>query len=341
MKLTVKKLCLLITISVLLSTVFFLYKRFNQDSFAKNYIPDGTTEFPFPENRFFKISDTVTFDTLTGLYWQTRLGEDVSIMHSFDYCSSKNEDGHDDWRIPDLPELESLIDYSKGAWESKIDGRIFKEIYEDVEAVFLTSTSFINDVDVFFPCYVSFASGFTSCDFRVEYSPFTSPFKIICVRGEHLKTQSSFIKIKKEKDFIIEDKSLNVAWTVQTWEDKNSRQSEQRCEKLKYAGSSDWRLPNINELKTLFYIKNKPNSNHECVPAFAGISLEKGFRSSTRNTNYVWDFDDNDCGDPSSTSKLFKNYIRFDCITMDSCGEDRCPENCLTICIRNIHGNIN
>lgn len=55
-------------------------------------------------------SDTVTVD---GLQWALSTnGEDVPWADAEQYCSSLSLDGHDDWRLPSMTELESLHDPS-------------------------------------------------------------------------------------------------------------------------------------------------------------------------------------------------------------------------------------
>ncbi len=64
---------------------------------------------------FIKSGDVVT-DRETGLQWQDN-NETNSIGHnwqeSIDYCESLTLDTHDDWRLPNINELRTLIDRSK------------------------------------------------------------------------------------------------------------------------------------------------------------------------------------------------------------------------------------
>ena len=55
---------------------------------------------------------TVT-DTSTGLTWQKDTPEDAANWEqALAYCESLSLGGHTDWRLPDINELRSLVDYS-------------------------------------------------------------------------------------------------------------------------------------------------------------------------------------------------------------------------------------
>ena len=58
---------------------------------------------------------TVT-DTATGLMWQQSTGNDGDVLtweDALDYSENLSLAGHDDWRLPDRNELQSLVDYDR------------------------------------------------------------------------------------------------------------------------------------------------------------------------------------------------------------------------------------
>ncbi len=58
-------------------------------------------------------NDTVT-DTTTGLMWQQGdSGEGVSWEEALAYAETLDLGGHDDWRLPNAKELQSIVDYSR------------------------------------------------------------------------------------------------------------------------------------------------------------------------------------------------------------------------------------
>ncbi len=85
-----------------------------------------------------------------------------------------------------------------------------------------------------------------------------------------------------------------------------------RCESLVLAGNSDWRVPNINELKSII-----DKSKRNLVPdAFEYVSPSpSNYLSSTTvadRTDYIWfvRFEDSEGSDITYTSKGSEGYVR-------------------------------
>ena len=77
-----------------------------QDGFYKAGCP---TEGRFVDNK----DDTVT-DTCTGLMWQRDTAPGTYIWQdALKYCDSLSFAGHDDWRLPNVRELQSIVDYGR------------------------------------------------------------------------------------------------------------------------------------------------------------------------------------------------------------------------------------
>ena len=55
---------------------------------------------------------TVT-DTSTGLVWQQETTGPMTWKEALSYCKSLSLGGHDDWRMPGIKELISIIDYGR------------------------------------------------------------------------------------------------------------------------------------------------------------------------------------------------------------------------------------
>lgn len=79
-----------------------------------------------PQERFVDNQDGTVTDTCTGLTWQQstadvngdgrRSDTDVaSWCAALSYCDKLAFAGHDDWRLPNVRELESLVDYGRNA----------------------------------------------------------------------------------------------------------------------------------------------------------------------------------------------------------------------------------
>ena len=65
---------------------------------------------------------TVT-DTATGLMWQQAEDGDMTWEEALAYCENLELAGHDDWRLPNRNELQSIVDYE--ALDPSIDTTLF------------------------------------------------------------------------------------------------------------------------------------------------------------------------------------------------------------------------
>lgn len=61
----------------------------------------------------FSKTGYIVTDTTTGLQWQDNETPYKTWTESIDYCEALSLDGHDDWRLPNIKELTSLVDDSK------------------------------------------------------------------------------------------------------------------------------------------------------------------------------------------------------------------------------------
>jgi len=95
-----------------------------------------------------------------------------------------------------------------------------------------------------------------------------------CVRGPAI-SKSVFVELNVNEKVIVKDEETELVWQKEYKKDLDWKNALSYCENLEYAGFSDWRLPNINELKTLTNIeKSNPASD------FPDISSDS-FWSST------------------------------------------------------------
>ena len=74
------------------------------------------------ENNFVDNNDQSVTDTATELMWQKTNGEQSSGDYQFtweegmNYCENLSLAGYDDWRLPDIKELQSIVDYDPPDW---------------------------------------------------------------------------------------------------------------------------------------------------------------------------------------------------------------------------------
>jgi len=214
---------------------------------------------------------TIT-DNVTGLMWQKVMGEKLSYKEAFQKAERIKLGGYDDWRIPSIKELYSLIQFTgrvKGqkAINPFIDTKYFNQPLGDtskgereIDAQTWSSTEYVgktmkNDETVF---------GVNFVDGRIKgypkYNPRTrKPNKMYFrfVRGNQAYGKNSFLS---NKNGTISDSATGLMWQQSdsnkgmNWED-----ALKSCESLNLGGHDDWRLPNAKELQSILDYSRAPD----------------------------------------------------------------------------------
>jgi hypothetical protein len=77
------------------------------------------------EGRFVNNGDGTVTDTCTGLMWQLdtadvngdgkflHVGDELPWCEALAYCENLDFAGYDDWRLPNIRELQSIVDYGR------------------------------------------------------------------------------------------------------------------------------------------------------------------------------------------------------------------------------------
>jgi hypothetical protein len=87
-------------------------------------------------DRFSDNGDGTVTDRCTGLMWQRATGgRQFSLSQALRYCADLELAGHTDWRVPNVRELESLLDYAR--FDVAID-----PAFESLPAWYWSSTTF-------------------------------------------------------------------------------------------------------------------------------------------------------------------------------------------------------
>lgn len=210
-------------------------------------------------------NDGTITDNVTGLIWQQEMVEKYSFEDAFHIADTMTLGGHNDWRVPTIKELYSLILYSgkTGTSESNaipyINTDYFNQPFGDTEsgeryidAQTWSSTEYLsttmNGNETVFG--VNFVDG------RIKgypkYYPKTAQLKEMyfrMVRGNTEYGNNNFID---NGDGTISDLATGLMW--QQADDGNTRNWEdalEYSENLQYAGYTDWRLPNAKELHSI------------------------------------------------------------------------------------------
>ena len=197
---------------------------------------------PVAPGRYVNNGNETVTDTNTGLMWQKADDETQrDWADAGQYCENLELGGYDDWRLPRVDELETIVDHSRT--NPAIDP-IFDACY-----LYYWSGSTAANVpsDAW---YVGFSIGYVGPNYKPDNDNY-----VRCVRGEpswpfdpsiHLQTPSG-------KPGTVIDTYWGYIWqkgdsggTGMDWV-----QAKAYCDSLELDGDSDWRLPEIEALQTI------------------------------------------------------------------------------------------
>jgi Protein of unknown function (DUF1566). len=260
---------------------------------------DGT------EPRFVDNGDGTITDQSTGLMWQK--GFTISDFDDGeDKADSATTGGYDDWRVPTIKELYSLIDFrgtdpdptasSASGLTPFIDTEYFDFEYPTVgriiDAQYISSTEYVykvmNGQSAFF--------GLNLADGRIKGYPQSGGdlyveegrWYLRLVRGNEAYGTNLFVD---NGDGTITDEATGLMWTQSDsgsdefadmlssyTNDDGSLNWEEAldfAEHLDYAGYDDWRLPNAKELQSIVdYTRSPDTTNSPAIdPIFASTQI--------------------------------------------------------------------
>ena len=255
----------------------------------------------YPDNpRKFQVQainhDNVVSDSLTGLMWlQDAHHKEPTMNDASDYCKERGDAGFTDWRLPGVTELADIVNY--GSAGPAIDNTAFPNT--DPER-FWTSTKFAGGH--FYVWSIDFDAGKISHDNGVLADEI-----VRCVRLGSASTASQFIQREYVTgQGVVMDLSTGLMWTETSESGRTWQEALAYCEGLDYGGFNDWRLPNVNELRSLVnYNMSGPASD------FPGIHSDRFWSSSSRvdrgHRAWLVDFDDGGTGDDG---KKYTHHVR-------------------------------
>ena len=229
-----------------------------------------------------KIGDTYyTFDNRTEILWYKTASEsELKHQEAEDFCNILNTNNiaeKTNWRLPYLHEMVSIINFDISVYPI-VDTFYFP--YIETEKYWTLTKLGGNNY-----YYVDFSG---ASQFYVEDGTVESNYAI-CVSSEHDYDEDRlfgrYTEIPANEDVTVEDKLTGLVWqkvsdyTARVWKD-----ALKYCQDLDFAGKSDWRLPNINELHSLATY----GLNYELQTTFPDLG-DDFYWSSTTNANTIAD----------------------------------------------------
>ena len=237
---------------------------------------------------------TVT-DLVTGLMWQQDPGGKVSYQQAVAGAETLTLGDYDDWRLPTIKELYSLIlfdgtDISTSATQAipYVDTDYFMFEYGNeyggrvIDSQFYTNTEYVSDTmnGSFTVFGVNFADG------RIKgYGQNGNHQQFVrYVRGNPDYGVNNFAD---NGDGTVTDNATGLTWmqsdsgSGMDWSDALAY-----CENLDLAGSDDWRLPDAKELQSIVDYTRSPDTTGSAAidPLFNATSIT----SETGQADYPW-----------------------------------------------------
>ena len=242
-------------------------------------------------------------DLVTGLMWQQDPGDKMTWKQAMDGASKCRLAGHDDWRLPGIKELYSLILFSgidpdprntdTSQLKPFIDSRSFRFQYGDpgkderiIDSQFATSTKYVSTTmrgnETMFG--VNFADGRIK-GYPTNFSPRgrgAKTFHSLYVRGNPDYGRNAF---KDNGDRTVTDHATGLTWMqvdsghLKAGPDKNGgmnwQESLEWAEDLEFAGHGDWRLPNVKELQSIVDYTRSPDTTDSAAidPIFKASTI--------------------------------------------------------------------
>lgn len=250
----------------------------NPDNDAAQMLSSGEQHYPIAiadtgrENDFIistpaGSTDKIVTDKITGLTWQFTISLGTfKWKEANDYCENLIYAGSGAWHLPTPHELASIVDYQKR--NPAIYISIFSTVpYED----FWTASAYAGKTEGN-QWAVSFING------NIHYLPADTYNRVRCVLINDTKvfTGARFDEtVTSTGDVLILDNLTNLEWPKEYAENKTWQETGNYCDNLVYGGHSDWRMPGVNEVRSLLdYAVINPASN------FPGIAPEWFWTSS-------------------------------------------------------------
>lgn len=220
-------------------------------------------------------SDSTITDYVTGLMWEQDMGEKTSFDEAFIKAEESTLGGYDDWRVPTIKELYSLILFTgqvKGAEaiDMFIDTDYFNHPIGDIsigereiDAQTWSSTEYVGltmnaDETVF---------GVNFVDGRIKgypkYNPKSGEPNSMYFRMVRGNTDYGKNKFVDNGDATVSDLATGLMWQIA--DDGISRdwgESLVYAEDLELASYSDWRLPNAKELQSIVDYSRSPQTTN-------------------------------------------------------------------------------
>ncbi len=176
-------------------------------------------------------------DKNANLEWQLNVSSSVySFTDASLYCSNLVYAGYNDWTLPSDVQLNTIIDFGKA------DNALDSSFSTVPSATYWSSRQYVGDASVAFAFNLTFGD--------ISGAIKTAVYKAMCVRGSYGATHT-FTSEGVAPEIVLTDSVTGMKWRKEYTGDLTWKDAIKHCEDSSYGGYSDWRLPNINELRAI------------------------------------------------------------------------------------------
>lgn len=279
---------------------------------------------------------TVT-DNVTGLMWtqtpdldgdgNVDSSDKKSQCEAYQYCENLSLGGYDDWRLPNVKTLYSLMDFTgtdptgyEGTDTSLLDvfiPSVFEKAFGDqdageriIDGQYATTSIYVY--------YTNLGTGNAETMFGVNfvdgrikgYPTENKTYYIHCVRENIDYGLNNF---SDNGDETISDAATGLMWQKSDAQSTDFENAVSICENATTATHTDWRLPNIKELQSILDYSRSPDTTSSS--AINSIFNSTSFTNEGGNTDwgYYWSSTTHATYDSDSTDNdgLSGAYVSF------------------------------
>ncbi len=220
------------------------------------------------------LDNGIVRDNVTGLEWQQATAPDTyRWQEAAAYCSALELGNHDDWRLPTIQELSTLVDSGIPDPGPTVNIDYFPDTIGSAYSDYWAADADANNLN--YAWVVHFSDG------TVKRIGKMNALNVRAVRGELSSTDFT-----DNGDGTITDTITGLMWEIKTDDggprDKDNTYTWEEalayCENLVHAEHDDWRLPNRNELQSIIdYTRYGPSVD----PLFPLIRPSSNWSSNT------------------------------------------------------------
>ncbi len=249
--------------------------------------------------------DGTISDLVTGLTWTEDPGDKKTLEEALEGASGCEVGGHDDWRLPTIKELYSLIlftgvDPDPSAADASslapfIDDSVFTGFrYGDtdrgeriIDAQYASCTRYVATTmdgnETLFG--VNFADG------RIKGYPVRSRrgegrYRVMYVRGNTGYGKNSFVD---NGDGTVTDEATGLTWMrADSERSMDWREALEYASNVELAGHDDWRLPDAKELQSIVDYSRSPDTTDSAAidPVFRATEIEN--EAGEKDYGWYW-----------------------------------------------------